>query len=311
MTKILALTLCTLSYCASDAILAAEVKKPTLKKLDDRVRVEFDGDLFTEFIFKGQPKPVAYPIFAPGQIRMTRSYPVDEAAPGEAKDHIHHRSLWFTHGDVNGISFWHEKPNSGKIVHGELVGVDTDTSSVTTKNKWIDSKGKIHRTDTTTLTFGSIPGGRTIDWTTTIHATHGDVKLGDTKEGTMGIRTHPALRLDKGAKGVNSEGVTDREMWGKNAAWLHYSGKVDGKPAGIAIFDHPKNLRHPTTWHARYYGLVAANPFGLSKFQKKPRGAGDLLLKSGESQTFRYRFVFHGGELDASQVSDLYKAYVK
>ena len=309
----LAVTLCVSLSLFTSATDAAEVAKPTLKKLDDRVRAEVDGELFGEFIFKGLAKPIVYPIHAPGQVPMTRNYPMKKGVKGEASDHPHHRSLWFTHGVVNGVDFWHEGSRYGKVEHVELVSVDdkAERPSITTKNKWIDPKGKVHCTDTTTVAFGTLPGARTIDWTTTIHATNGDVTFGDTKEGIMGLRTHPQLRLDKGGKAVNSKGATDRGLWGKHANWVHYYGKVGGKPVGVAIFDHPQNLRSPTTWHARHYGLVAANPFGLRHFQKKPAGAGNYTIKAGEELTFRYRFVFHEGSPDEAQIADLYKAYAK
>jgi hypothetical protein len=65
-----------------------------------------------------------------------------------------------------------------------------------------------------------VDGSRSIDYEVTLKASHGDVVFGDTKEGSMGIRTHPALRL-KGpvakGKAVNSEGIEGGAIWGKRA----------------------------------------------------------------------------------------------
>ena len=77
---------------------------------------------------------------------------------------------------------------------------------------------------------------------------------------------------------------------------------IDGKTIGMAIFDHPSNPRHPTWWHARYYGLVAANPFGIHDFEKQPDGTGDLTIPAGKSVTFRYRFLFHEGDYKAADI---------
>jgi len=145
-----------------------------------------------------------------------------------------------------------------------------------------------------------------------IHASNGDVTFGDSKEGLMGIRTHPALRLKgKVAKGmaVNSAGDKGKSLWGKKAAWVSYWGPINGKTYGVSIFDHPKNLRHPTTWHARDYGLIAANPFGLHHFQKKPKGAGDYTIKNGEDQTFHYLFVLHRGDVKEAKIAERFKAW--
>ena len=45
-----------------------------------------------------------------------------------------------------------------------------------------------------------------------------------------------------------------------------------GHTVTIAIFDHPGNPGYPTYWHARGYGLFAANPLGRHIFDpKQPR----------------------------------------
>jgi hypothetical protein len=117
----------------------------------------------------------------------------------------------------------------------------------------------------------------------------------------------------EGSKGqgriVTSEGARDGDAWGKRAKWVDYSGPVNGKTAGVAIFDHPKNPRHPTWWHVRTYGLFAANPLGAHHFENKPVGAGDLKLAAGERVTFRYRFVFHAGNEKAAGIEERYTAY--
>lgn len=136
----------------------------------------------------------------------------------------------------------------------------------------------------------------------------------------MAIRTCPPLRLknDKkrgvtGAKGkaVNSAGVRDKAVWGKRAQWVDYSGPVAGKVVGVAIFDHPDNPRHPTWWHARDYGLIAANPFGVHHFERKGAGAGDMKIPAGEKRTFRYRFYFHTGDAAAADIAGRYARYAK
>lgn len=128
----------------------------------------------------------------------------------------------------------------------------------------------------------------------------------------MAIRLAPTMRV-KGpvAEGhmLSSEGLMDGDVWGQRAAWVDAWGPVDGQTVGVAIFDHPANPRHPTWWHARTYGLFAANPFGAHDFEQKPAGTGDLMVLPGQSVTFRYRFVFHHGDPEAAGVADLWQAY--
>jgi hypothetical protein len=229
---------------------------------------------------------------------------------GEATDHPHHESLWFTHEIVNGVNFWLLGKNCGRVVHDQLVGFTSgEVGSITTRNRWIGPDDRVHLTDTTKLEFRGIDHARIIDYQVTLHASHGDVVFGEAKDGLMGIRMHPNLRLRQDAKinpgvpaasAVNSEGVSGVDVWGKRAKWVAYWGSIEGHVVTIAIFDHLDNLRYPTWWHARDYGLVSANPFGISDFDKtKPKNSGAYTLRDGDDLTFRYRFVFYDGQADA------------
>jgi hypothetical protein len=292
----------------------------TILPLDDRYRVLIDGELFTEYLFRGHEKPILYPIVGPQGIGMTRNYPMKSDVPGEAHDHPHHKSMWFAHRPISGHDMWSTFPEAGKCVHDKLLNLESGSSRgvLQTANNWITSDGKLLFTDTRRLTFQVIGGARAIDWEITLHASHGELTFGDSKEGTMAIRTHPNLRLDNDpARGVttangqalNSEGVRGKEVWGKRADWIDYWGKVGDHTVGIAIFDHPANPRHPTHWMARGYGYIGANPFGLNAFEGKPLGTGDMKVPSGESVTFRYRFLFHEGDPHQARIAEEYRRY--
>lgn len=282
---------------------------------ENKLRVEIDGRLFTQYIYNKYRSPILYPIIGPYGIGMTRNWPMRKAVPGESHDHPHHKSLWFAHGDVNGYDFWAGKVGKpGKIVQTEILKISSgpERGVIKTRNKWVGVKdGNVVCTDVRTLTFHTVPGAKIIDYKVTIHASHGDVVFGDTKEGTMAIRTHPALRLIDKGNALNSKGVRGRDVWGDRANWVGYWATINGKTVGVAIFDHPANPRHPTWWHARHYGLIAANPFGISYFADKPKGAGKMRIPAGESVTFRYRFVFHKGSPKEAEIRKLYRKYAQ
>ena len=96
---------------------------------------------------------------------------------------------------------------------------------------------------------------------------------------------------------------------GKPADWVDYSGTINGKPLGVAIFDHPSSFRHPTTWHARAYGLFAANPFGRREFTRDPAQDGSWTVPEGKSIVFRYRVLIHPGDAREAGLADAYKEY--
>jgi hypothetical protein len=287
----------------------------TITERDGKLRVETGGELFTEYCYNNVPRPYFYPVFGPTGDCVIRNWPMMQGKD-EATDHQHHRSLWFTHGDVNGHDFWSEKENHPKIVHDEFLEVSDEngTGVIQSTNKWMLPDGEIVCTDTRTHRFYARPEGRMMDFEVTVHASHGKIVFGDTKEGSMAIRLAPTMRL-KGDVGqghiVNSAGDTDKDTWGKRAAWCDYYGPVSGRTVGVAIFEHPSNPKYPTWWHVRDYGLFAANPFGVHYFEEKEEHAGDITVPAGEDFTLKYRFFFHAGDTKTAEVEKVYADYMK
>jgi hypothetical protein len=286
-----------------------------ITQLPDRLRIEINGRLFTEYFYKDVPRPYYYPLIGPGEAAMTRNWPM-KTTPGEEHDHKHHRSLWFAHGAINGHDFWSEDKDFGKTVHDGFLEIKSGKESgvIKSRNNWVTANGQRVCTDEQTLRVYTPqrPNERIFDFEITIHADDADVTFGDTKEGAMAVRLAQTMTL-KGGGGhiVNSAGVRDGQTWGKRAEWCDYYGPVDGKTVGVAIFDHPQNPRHPTWWHVRDYGLFAANPFGRHDFEKLPdKAAGDLVVPAGKSVTFRYRFYLHEGDDQQAKVAEKYREYV-
>ncbi|MGB9620601.1 MAG: DUF6807 family protein, partial [Armatimonadota bacterium] len=91
----------------------------TYKAGDGFVEVLKNGQMVARYIYKNTPRPYIYPIVAPDGPPVTRGYPMDQK-PGEPTDHPHHRSFWVGFGNVDGVDFWTEGDNSGKIVQREI-----------------------------------------------------------------------------------------------------------------------------------------------------------------------------------------------
>jgi len=284
----------------------------TVSEIDGKVVVKTGDQLLTEYHYQNVPRPFLYPLYGPGELPLTRNWPMKDTGD-EEKDHPHHKSFWFTHGDVNGIDFWADGKNKGAIKHVQFLALSSGNEGVIqSSNHWIAPSGEIVCTDQRILRFKVTNSNRTIDYTITIYAPNGPVTFGDTKEGSMGLRLAETMRL-KGKVGhghiINSAGDRDDNTWGKRAEWCDYFGPVKDKVMGVAIFDHPSNPRHPTWWHVRDYGLFAANPFGIHDFEKKPARTGDLLIPAGEKITFRYRFLLHTGDEKEGKVAENYQEY--
>ena len=306
---------CSVGLCAENKTSSKGVQ---ITQLPDRLRIEINGQLFTEYRFKDVPRPYYYPVLGPDGLAMTRNWPMKNP-PDEEHDHPHHRSLWFTHGAVNGKDFWSEEKSFGKVVHDSFTEIKSgkELGVIKSTDKWIASDGAVICTDDRAFKIYN-PGKaneRVFDFEVTLHASNGEITLGDTKEGTMAIRLAETMRL-KGKVGhghiINSNGVRDGDTWGKRADWCDYYGPVDDKIIGVAMFDHPQNPHHPTWWHVRDYGLFAANPFGQHDFENNPdKSAGNLTIPAGKSLTFRYRFYLHEGDDQQAKVAERYQEYIK
>lgn len=296
----------------------------------DRVRVEVEGRLLTEYIHQGAYRPYCYPVLAADGTALTRNFPM-QRVPGEDEDHPHHRSLWFAHSDVNGVDFWNQdnvgspRPK-GRIVHEALLETaDGPVGLLRVRNRWVAPDGRVFCTDETTLRFGASGDDRFIDFEVTLRApADAPVHFNDDKDGLLGLRLATWLHQPRppnsrrrftGGEGrlVTARGDRDGGAWGKRGEWADYSAVREGRTYGVAIFDHPQNLRHPTWWHARDYGLFAANPFGQQDFEpgKARENAGLHVLPPGGSLTLRYRILLHTGDPQAARLAERFAEYAR
>lgn len=299
-----------------------------LKRDGNTIEVSIGGQPFTTYHFDpGIAKAYLQPLRSAHGVIVTRSFPVGDTIPADHERdpslEPHQRPMYFAHGDIGGYDFWSEEVfaryygREGSHAYGRMIfhridemrgGPDSGSLRAT-----FDLAGganlKPLAEETQAYTFRGDQHSRVIDCEFVITATHGPLKIGDSKEGTFAIRVAPELESPRGHM-VDSEGRQgERQIWGKRANWVDYDGVIDGQPLGIAIFDNPQSFRHPTTWHARGYGLFAANPFGLKEFTGDPAKDGSYTLPAGESITFRYRVLIHDGDYKAAKVAEKYQEY--
>jgi len=287
----------------------------------DKISVEVDGKPFTEFFYgSAAPKPYLHPLRTASGVIVTRHFPMAKVE-GETTDHPHHRGLWFTHGDVNGIDFWANEPpgnrtNLGRVVISTILDVKNGT--ITALFDWIGPSQNKMLTESRLMTFYSDPRLRTIDLDITLTAVE-KVKFGDTKEGTFAIRVASGLEVPgrnvptsppRTGKMVDSEGrESEANVWGKRAPWVDVYGEVEGQKVGIAIMDHPANPHYPTFWHCRAYGLCAANLFGARDFMNDKTQDASITLQPGEKMRLRYRVVIHPDDPKTAGIAALYKEF--
>jgi hypothetical protein len=276
-----------------------------------QLRFLLDGERVTELRTDLGHKPILWPLKGPSGAAFTRAYPMEQVA-GEDQDHPHQRSMWFTHGAVNGVDFWAEGPQKGRIVLREAQSRSGGACAAVAflKHDWngLDSRPICH--EKRTIVFYGTREIRVLDFDIELSpAGDAAVVLGDTKEGSFGIRVASSMDVKRhqGGRIVNAENLTDGAAWGKPSAWVDYSGPVDGAIGGIAIINHPTSFRYPTTWHVRDYGLFAANPFGYRDFGMKE--SGEHRLEPGAVLRLRYRMILHLGRAEEARIAAHHEVY--
>ena len=288
-----------------------------LVKADEDVEVHIGGSHFTTYTFGGDiVRPRIHPVIGPHGDPVTRPLAED----GDGKDHPHHRSIWISHGCVNGWNNWAEGDGHAWTRHREFESLESGSvyGRIVVVSDWEGDDYYVGEHKSNQLveeraewTFYNTPEDvRIFDLTVTLTAPDIDVLFGDTKEGglasirvaeSMEVRAGEGGRIENGMGGVNED-----ETWGKRAPWCHYSGPVNGKRVGVAIMDHPESFRYPTWWHVRNYGLMTANPFGWSHFYNDASKRGNYVLEANKSLTGKYRFYIHAGSASEGKVGDAY-----
>ena len=308
-----------------------------------RVDVFVDGQPFTSYIWPTTlTKPVLYPLRTAQGTIITRGFPLDPRA-GERVDHPHHSGYWLNYGNVNGVDFWNnsvalapeERAKMGTIAQRRITRATggKDRGELSVETDWIMPDGQPIMREATTFVFHSGPNQRVIDRITTLTALDKRVVFHDNKEGMIGMRVRRELEqptneplaftdssgrpttvkvLDNtGVTGEyrSSEGKTGDAVWGTRARWTMLTGKVGQESITVVMLDHPNNIGFPSYWHARGYGLFAANPLGQEVFSNGKEKL-NFTLEPKQSVTFRYRLLIISYPTKPDEVETQYRKFV-
>jgi len=303
------------AWLASMAVASAEMK---IETHGETIRVTKDDAVVTEYRTDAKV-PYLFPISTPSGPNLSRHWPMETKFADEETDHPHHRSFWMSHGSVNGFDFWAwTGKDDARITHQSIQATKAtkDEASFSVELAWKANGAVLLREIRHVTVIDKDKKTRVIDTDTSLTAVANEVVFGDTKEGFFAMRVDRALRW-KGptARGgiLDSEGRTDLACWGKRSKWVAFHGPdANGQQTSIVMMDHSDNLRHPTWWHARDYGLLAANPFGIHDFEKKKdKKLGNHTLTKDQTLRFRYRLVLHAGTPDSAQINELWKQFTQ
>lgn len=292
-----------------------------------KATISINGKFFTEFNYPDSlEKPFLYPILASNGKTITRGFPLNPQ-PNDPVDHPHHIGLWMNYESVNGLDFWNnsyaisadKKSHYGWVRTRKIGAIKSGTKGqLSYEADWHNQAKTVLLKEATSFEFSGTEQQRIIDRTTTLTAEE-TVLFADIKDGFLGLRVAHELELpvleskkytdasgivtvvkatkDSSVTGnyLASNGKQGDAVWATRADWCMLYGKQGADSTSIVIIDHPSNPGYPTYWHARNYGLFAANPLGQKIFSNG-KEALNLTLEKGQSVSFKYRIVIATGK---------------
>lgn len=311
---------------------------------EQKVNVLIDGKFFTSYLYLDViNKPILWPVMTSGGNEVTRRFPLKIKA-GERADHPHQVGLWFNYGNVNGIDFWNNSKavpadkadQYGTITHQSIGSVKSGKGQgvLVTTSAWKDNSGKVLLDEVSEYIFTVKGNTRIIDRYVVLRANDGRATFTDNKEGMFGIRVARELELpsngsialtdsygnvtevDASDDGpvtgsyLSSEGITGNEVWGTRARWMKLAGDINGEKVALVIFDHPSNPGFPTYWHARGYGLFAANPLGQKVFSEGKEEL-NFEIQQGKTASFVYRVAVFSEDPSIKEIEAMASDFVR
>lgn len=298
---------------------------------DHKIDVSVGGKPFTTYIYPDNlPKQSLYPVRTPSGVVVSRGYPLKEVK-GESNDHAHHVGIFFAYDQVNGNNFWLNSAKSPRIQQIKVKEMKSgeEQGTLSTLHHWIAKDDTVLLEENRTMIFRGGKNEFKVDLSIDLQAQKVKVNFGDTKEGLFAIRLADWMReefkAESGVVGISGSGngkylashggEGEKNVWAKRAKWVCLQAAKDGKDVGIAIFDHPDSVNHPTYWHARGYGLFAANPLGQGVFEAaRNPGKGKPLafsLEPGQKAHFQYRVLVFDGKKTKEQLDRQYAEFVR
>lgn len=217
----------------------------------------------------------------------------------EPEDHPWHRGLWWSWKFINGLNYWeedrqtHASEGVNELTHAKVMrGVDFAAQAELHFSYHPPGKPPV-MTEIRKLSINrpDSDGRYWIDWTSTFTVGDAPVKLDRTptlREGGVDFGGYAglSLRFPVGLTGwsyrTSEAAKSATNGHGKSARWVDFSGKN----AGISVFDHPDNMRHPTPWYlSEKPELIYLSPAVLLN--------ESLTLAAQQSIKLTYRIMIH------------------
>lgn len=293
----------------SEGLAPVESAPVSFEPGDGSLQILVGGRSIAEYVFEDEHvlRPYFRHLRTLSGKQVTRTHPPGETE--ELNDHpTMHPGLWMAFGDLNGADFWR---NKGRVRHVEFLKQPEGgrgRGSFTVRNSYETEDGPIC-TEDCEIAVVVRPDGYLLNWSSQFHSDRGDFAFGDQEEMGLGVRVRTPLAVAKGGTIEDSEGRRNgAEVWGKQAEWCEYRGVLDGERVGVVLMPSPRNFRR-SWFHARDYGLLAANPFGRNAFTRG--GKSRIPVRRGDTFHLGFGVLVYDVPAGASpDIEGVYRRYV-
>lgn len=234
-----------------------------------------------------------YPLYTPAGRSVLQEAPAD---------HPHHHGLMVGQDCVNGHNFWLIQ-NRGAATNYQKVEateqkLTAEAAEFTQSVAWLAATGQHVARERRITRFVATPEFHFVEVRSILSAEYGELYLGQTKEGGIGLRVHEQLETSLGGTIRSADGnVSEKKVFDTVADWVEVTGPVGGNPVGVALMLHPSQPRVP--WFVRDYGLHLYSP----------RRHAPLRLAAGEKVDLRVGFAAYDGPPEQSQAARAFAWY--
>ena len=282
--------------CALPVAGLADHPRVTFAKSDGAVTIQVDDKPVAIYVYQDREilRPYIKDLRTISGVQVTRNLPPVEGV--DATDHATmHPGVWLAFGDLGGEDFWR---NRGRVEHVDFVVEPTaemDGGEFSVQNRYL-SGDRLVCNETCKITVWALAKELVLVWESEFSSPT-DFYFGDQEEMGLGVRVATSLAVKNGGTLSSSEGRSgEKQVWGRTAKWCDASGTIDGKKVGVLVLPDPLSFRK-SWFHARDYGLIVANPFGLQAFTRSA-DPGRVAIPPGAKFRLRFAVVVHEGDVD-------------
>ncbi len=289
---------------------AAEPPAVSFEQGGDKLQITIGQRPFATYVWEDEQihRPYFCHLHSPHGVQVTRNHPPIEGQ--DSTDHASfHPGLWLSFGDIDGADFWRNQARTEFIEFVQPPRGSAGRGEFVVKNHYLANDQKLICEEICRYTIVVHPAGYYL-LVRSRFTSDREFVFGDQEEMGLGVRVNTPMTVQKGGQILNSDGLkNEKEAWGKTSAWCDYSGVVDGVPAGVTLMPSPNNFR-PCWFHARDYGLLAANPFGRNAFTQQEKSR--VTVAPGTAFQLEFGVFIHDTTpLDRSALDAAYQEFLR